>query len=326
MLRPVIFFIIPIGFLFFSLWQPFLAARKQPLSLSKFKSHTSETTSQAEPPACLLYPMTTRRSIIEAATIGQKIDILAGNGAGDYGWLAWNPDGDDENYLVSELNNPQLSLTDYTDPSDVADHLLEIGDYVTSFNGVANTVDVRTSLTALVSQPILVPVWDDLHPDGFKSFLNPNPPPAQVDAYKITGFISVRIEDELDIDLLNKAIYATYLGPANFPCPALTLIKTGPLTATVNSPITYTLTITNTGDITATNLVLTDTIPANATYIGGGALVGNVVSWTIPSLGFVEGANSLSRTFSVQASQTITNNDYLVSADGNFSAAGETSV
>jgi hypothetical protein len=47
-----------------------------------------------------------------------------------------------------------------------------------------------------------------------------------------------------------------------------------------------------------------------------------VVSWTLSSLGFIEGTNSLSRTFSVKAGQTITNSDYLVSADDNFSAAG----
>jgi hypothetical protein len=34
----------------------------------------------------------------------------------------------------------------------------------------------------------------------------------------------------------------------------------------------------------------------------------------------------LSRTFSVQAGQPITNSDYGVSANGNISAAGETSV
>jgi hypothetical protein len=80
MLRLVSFFTIIIGFLFFSLWQPFLATGRPTPLPSKFKSYTSLTTSQAESPACLLYPMTTRRSIIEAATVGQKIDILAGKG------------------------------------------------------------------------------------------------------------------------------------------------------------------------------------------------------------------------------------------------------
>ncbi|MCP4359761.1 MAG: DUF11 domain-containing protein, partial [Chloroflexi bacterium] len=101
---------------------------------------------------------------------------------------------------------------------------------------------------------------------------------------------------------------------------SLTVSKSAPVTATVGAPITYTLTITNSGITTATNLLITDTLPANAYYVAGGTKVGNVVSWTIPSLA---GNSSVTQTtFVVTASQTITNSDYKVSANGGYSATG----
>jgi CSLREA domain-containing protein/uncharacterized repeat protein (TIGR01451 family) len=103
----------------------------------------------------------------------------------------------------------------------------------------------------------------------------------------------------------------------------ISLFKDAPAAAAVGEPITYTLVVRNNLTDTVTSVVLTDTIPANANYISGGILVGNVVSWTTPSLNSGAGFTS---TFVVTAAQTITNDDYRVSASGGYSATGKAAV
>ena len=104
----------------------------------------------------------------------------------------------------------------------------------------------------------------------------------------------------------------------------LAISKTGPISVTSGSLITYTLRVTNTGSYTAVNPVITDTLPVGANYVSGGVLIGgNVVSLTIPHLP----PNGLAQaTFSVTATQSITNSDYRVRADGNISATGNVAV
>jgi uncharacterized repeat protein (TIGR01451 family) len=263
-------------------------------------------------PNCWLYPLTTKQTIIDSATLGvSKIDILEGNGLTDRGWLAWDPTWNNSSDLMAELQNPQLSLSDYTHPLNSNDHTLEVGDYVKSLAG--NNSSVQTQVETLVGQELIIPVWDN--------FTN-----SPIAAYHISSFARVRIDSSSDINLvnLNPEILAIYLGQATREqCSSLALTKSGPGTAKVGNPITYTLTLTNNSSFTTTNLVITDAIPANASYLSGGTLVGNVVSWTVPTLPV---SSTLTRTFSVTASQTITNSDYRVSADGNFSAAGAISV
>lgn len=106
--------------------------------------------------------------------------------------------------------------------------------------------------------------------------------------------------------------------------PQLEISKSGPSSAVSGSPITYTLAVTNNGTLAATNLTLTDTLPAGATYLGGGSLSGSgVVSWTLPSLGI--GASDQVQ-FSVTASQTITNSDYGVTSAEGAAAQGVQAV
>jgi uncharacterized repeat protein (TIGR01451 family) len=115
----------------------------------------------------------------------------------------------------------------------------------------------------------------------------------------------------------------TFIAPAEKPPiskPNLTIHKTAPATARPDEPITYTLTITNLGDLTATNLVVTDIIPLNATYIEGGTKIGDVVSWTVPSLAANGGVTQTS--FAVMTTQTITNHKYGVRADGGVGVVG----
>jgi uncharacterized repeat protein (TIGR01451 family) len=69
--------------------------------------------------------------------------------------------------------------------------------------------------------------------------------------------------------------------------PVLDVTKTAPATRLVNQSVTYTITVTNTGDAPARNTVLTDDLPSGATFVsadnGGRASGGNVV-WDLGTL------------------------------------------
>ncbi|MGB0384969.1 MAG: fibronectin type III domain-containing protein [Ardenticatenaceae bacterium] len=100
---------------------------------------------------------------------------------------------------------------------------------------------------------------------------------------------------------------------------AFEIAKSAPTTVTMNAPITYTLTITNSWHVSATNVLITDTLPMNATYLSGGTLAGNVVSWNLPTLA---PNSTTSVQFVVTATETITNSDYGFTADDGYSATG----
>jgi uncharacterized repeat protein (TIGR01451 family) len=105
--------------------------------------------------------------------------------------------------------------------------------------------------------------------------------------------------------------------------PDLHISKTAPITAEAGALITYTLTVSNSGGFTATNLIISDGLPIGASYISGGILITDTVQWQISQL---PPAETLSVQFVVTASQTITNSDYAVTADANISAMGKISV
>ncbi|HET8946369.1 MAG TPA: fibronectin type III domain-containing protein, partial [Candidatus Polarisedimenticolia bacterium] len=70
--------------------------------------------------------------------------------------------------------------------------------------------------------------------------------------------------------------------------PVLTISKTdGPDPVLAGANLTYTLNWSNTGNMDATSLVVTDTVPANTTFVSataGGTESGGVVTWTAASL------------------------------------------
>jgi uncharacterized repeat protein (TIGR01451 family) len=121
----------------------------------------------------------------------------------------------------------------------------------------------------------------------------------------------------------NNAISATVIDTTTTGTIDLLINKSGPVTATARDLITYTLTVTNSGSLAANDIVITDAIPIGANYAGGGAQVGDVVSWTFPGLA---AGNSTAVQLVVTATQTITNSNYRVSAGGGYSATGTTRV
>src|SRR3989442_7040040 len=70
--------------------------------------------------------------------------------------------------------------------------------------------------------------------------------------------------------------------------PVLTVSATdAPDPVTAGGTITYTLGYANTGNSGATGVILSDTVPANTTFVsatGGGSLSAGVVTWSIGSL------------------------------------------
>lgn len=106
-------------------------------------------------------------------------------------------------------------------------------------------------------------------------------------------------------------VYTTEAPDLSISKRATPVVKAGEL-------ITYTLTVTNSGVMTATNLEVTDVLPADANYAGGGTLSDGLVAWSVPVLG---GYGSTTQVqFAVTATRTITNSIIGVSADGDYSA------
>jgi uncharacterized repeat protein (TIGR01451 family) len=108
------------------------------------------------------------------------------------------------------------------------------------------------------------------------------------------------------------------------PDPDLSISKTAPATSVADQPITYTLTIANSGAMTATNLLVRDTLPSGGTYLGGGTLVGNEVQWNLAELGGYGQTAVVS--FTVSAANHIVNNQYSVEADGGFGSQSSSPV
>lgn len=139
------------------------------------------------------------------------------------------------------------------------------------------------------------------------------------------GYVSFGEDAAGELYVVNRSDGTISQVEENTTGPLLTIDKRGPLFAG-GSAITYTITVTNSGNLTATNLIISDTIPAGATYIpgSGGVQVGPVVRWTVSALAPFDTA--IQTTFAVTATQTTVNTDYRVTADGGIAAVGSNSV
>jgi uncharacterized repeat protein (TIGR01451 family) len=111
--------------------------------------------------------------------------------------------------------------------------------------------------------------------------------------------------------------------------PILTIAKTAaPSPVAPDSNLTYTLAYANTGNANASGVVITDTLPANTTFVsatGGGTLSGGVVTWSLGAL--IAGASGsvqlVVRIGSPLANGTvITNSTYAIDSTETSPVAG----
>jgi uncharacterized repeat protein (TIGR01451 family) len=106
--------------------------------------------------------------------------------------------------------------------------------------------------------------------------------------------------------------------------PILAITKTGPARVGPGELITYVLTVVNRGATSAKGVVVTDVVPGGATYVSGGTLSGNTVSWTIPELAARGGQAQVS--FAVTSSGRVVNSNYGASCAGCIAAKGQVAV
>jgi uncharacterized repeat protein (TIGR01451 family) len=130
-----------------------------------------------------------------------------------------------------------------------------------------------------------------------------------------------RVTADSGVSAVGREAVVTIVSPPGKP--NLTIVKTGPVAVAPGQLIAYTLIVTNSGDAEANNLLVEDTLPAGANYISGGTKVGNTIRWTAGSL---DAGSSLQFSFSVTASQTITNQTYRVSAQNAPQFSGQKPV
>ncbi len=109
------------------------------------------------------------------------------------------------------------------------------------------------------------------------------------------------------------------LYPDLTPIPRLSIQANAPGWVHAGELITVVLTAGNAGVVTATNVLITNTLPAQASYIGGGSLNNGVLSWNAGNLG----PNASTQvSFVVTATTTVINHDYRISAAGGYAASG----
>ena len=137
-----------------------------------------------------------------------------------------------------------------------------------------------------------------------------------------TGFPIVAIW-QLDLDASHRLLAAGTHGRVPFSlsdaaaAPALVISKADagvPVGPT--SPLTYTITVKNEGNATATGVVITDPLPANTSFASasdGGSVVNGKVTW--PAVDIPAGS-SVTRTFSLNIADALKNKDKAIINDG----------
>ena len=125
-------------------------------------------------------------------------------------------------------------------------------------------------------------------------------------------------------------------GPSNEISATPTVLAASPTVTATDAPdpvaagatLTYTLSYSNSGNVTATGVVISDTVPANTSFVSataGGTLSGSVVTWSIGSLaaGASGSVQLVVRVASPLANGTlITHASYAIASNETGSVAG----
>jgi uncharacterized repeat protein (TIGR01451 family) len=138
----------------------------------------------------------------------------------------------------------------------------------------------------------------------------------------VSHHIKLAIADT-DDSVLDSAVF---LQAASFVSQNLTIAKTAPASIASGADLTYTITYGNTGQSSATNVVLKDPLPLGTSFVsatGGGQLSAGVVTWNIGTLGAGVTGQTVSFTVHVNAtSGTITNANYTIEGTNSPPIAG----
>lgn len=160
---------------------------------------------------CEVWPIALHEDTLSGVSVGEElVDIYNGSGEGNFGWLRWPSatSAGNEDYLVQEIYNPNLSATDFEDAKEAGDTLINAGDWVWGNTGLSNSNDARDAMEWLMRKEppeIRIPVWREADGTGIGG------------SYLVVGFAIVRITD-YHLPGQNR-ISAQFLGWDNESCP-----------------------------------------------------------------------------------------------------------
>jgi Flp pilus assembly protein TadG len=203
---------------------------------------------------CAIYPIALHHTTFAGAERGDIFpDIENGAGQGDFGWLAWNenPGSQKAPGIQGRLTPPGNSedpVDGYTNPEDVDDHEVHVGDKIWGHTGAVSSSGNKDVLDDHVDtgRPLRIPIWDAVYGcDGGGAECEGDAPSGGANiAYRVWGFAVVRLSW---YDLDKKMISAEFVGWDTSCGHNVDLLALGPTnTPTVTSTPTDTPTATNT--------------------------------------------------------------------------------